>query len=102
MIDHSMLLKPAIVALAALWCLSVSLTPFHPGDIRTLLSQKANGWDNRTIISFPQSSTFVNSTSRWSTYDAPTYLAAVSPATESDVAKVVRDSKFENIRQQQY
>ena len=92
-----MILIPAIVALFGLWCLGVSTVLFPPGDIRTLLSQKANGWDNRTIISFPQSSTFINSTERWSTYDPPTYLAAVSPATEADVAKVVRDSKFENI-----
>ena len=97
-----MLLKSATVALTGLWCLPVSAIPFHPGDIRTLLSQKANGWDNRTIISFPESSTFINSTSRWSTYDAPTYLAAVSPGTETDVAKVVRDKKSENIRKQQH
>lgn len=98
-LTQSMPLKAAIVALTGLWCLSISASPFQPGDIRALLSQKANGWDKGTIISFPQSSTFVNITSRWSTYDPPTYLAAVSLATETDVAKVVRDQKLEDTRE---
>ncbi|KAG7001440.1 FAD-linked oxidoreductase OXR1 [Physcia stellaris] len=92
-----MLLKSATVALYGLWCLSVSAIPFQPGDIRALLSQKANGWDKSTTISFPQSSRFVNSTSRWSTYDAPTYLAAISPASETDVAKAVKIASLHNI-----
>ena len=33
-----------------------------------------------------------NFTQRWSSYDAPSYIVAVKPVTESDVAKVVRSS----------
>jgi hypothetical protein len=29
-------------------------------------------------------------TQRWSSYDAPSYVAAVKPVTDTDVAKVVR------------
>lgn len=85
-----MLLKIAIVALTGLWRLSVYAGPHQPVDIRDLLSQKSNSWAEGTVISFPDSSTFNDSTRRWSTFDAPNYLAAVSPAHEADLAKIVR------------
>ena len=90
-----MLLTTAIVALTGLWQLPVDAIPSPSFDITSLLSQKSNNWAEGTVISFPNSPTFVNSTTRWNTYDEPTYLAAVSPATEADVAKVVRDRRLE-------
>jgi hypothetical protein len=35
-------------------------------------------------------SSLINFTQRWSSYDAPTYVVAVKPVTEDDVAKIVR------------
>ena len=86
-----MLVNIAIVALAGLWSLSVYAIPNRSFDIKSLLSQQSKSWAKGTVISFPDSSTFNNNTTRWSTFDAPTYLAAVSPANEADLAKIVRD-----------
>ena len=90
-----MLLETAIVALTGLWRLSVYAIPSQPVDVKSLLSQKSNNWAQGTVISFPNSATFENSTTRWSTFDEPTYHAAISPANEADVAKSVRDQKLE-------
>ena len=86
-----MLLKNTLAALTGLWGLLVHAAPYQTVDLRSMLSQKLNSWAEGTVISFPGSPTFNDATSRWSTYDAPTYLAAVSPANEADVAKIVRD-----------
>ncbi|KAL8988161.1 MAG: hypothetical protein Q9177_002723 [Variospora cf. flavescens] len=83
-------IKTTIVALIQLWAISVLAATNKSTDIGSLLSQRSNNWSQGTIISFPNSTTFDNSTTRWSTYDAPRYLAAISPANEADVAKTVR------------
>ncbi|KAL8655906.1 MAG: hypothetical protein Q9210_000607 [Variospora velana] len=85
-----MQIKTTILALIGLWAISVPAATNNSIDIRSLLSQRSNNWSQGTIISFPNSTTFDNSTTRWSTYDAPSYLAAISPANEADVAKTVR------------
>jgi hypothetical protein len=54
-----------------------------------LLTDKAHDWSNDTVVSFPGTAQFENSTERWTPADAPTYLASVSPANERDVATVV-------------
>ncbi|KAL9032533.1 MAG: hypothetical protein Q9180_006446, partial [Flavoplaca navasiana] len=77
-----------------LWVFSVPSTTHKSINIRSLLSQRSNNWSQGTIISFPNSTTFDNSTTRWSTYDAPSYLAAISPANEADVAKTVHGPIF--------
>ena len=85
-----MLLKIVIAALTELWVPLIYAAPSQPVDLKSLLSQRSNNWAKSTVVSFPDSSTFENATERWSTYDAPTYHAAVSPKTEEDVAKIVR------------
>lgn len=47
----------------------------------------ALGLSSGTQIGSPSESAF---TQRWSTYNAPSYVAAVKPVTEQDVAKIVR------------
>ena len=89
-----MQIKTTIVALIGLWAISIPAAMNKPIDNRSLLSQRSNNWSQGTIISFPNSTTFDNSTTRWSTYDAPSYLAAISPANEADVAKTVHSPIF--------
>lgn len=91
-----MQLKATIAALAGFWSLSVQATLSQPVDLRNLLSQESNSWANGTIISFPSTYTFNNATIRWSTFDAPTYYAAISPANEADVVNSVRVRSFRN------
>jgi hypothetical protein len=47
----------------------------------------ALGLSSGTQIGSPSDPSF---TKRWSTYNAPSYVAAVRPGTEQDVAKIVR------------
>jgi len=89
-----MLFKNTIAALAGLCGLSVHAAPSQPVDLKNLLTQSSNGWAKGTTISFPNSPTFTNATERWTTFDAPTYFAAVSPANEADVVKSVRQRVF--------
>jgi hypothetical protein len=54
----------------------------------TILSDlHALGLSTGSQIGSPSDSNF---TQRWSTYNAPKYVAAVKPVTDRDVAKIVR------------
>lgn len=86
-----MLLNYVVAVVTGLWAFSVDAAPNQPTDLKLLLIAKSNQWAQGTVLSFPSSSTFVNATERWSTFDPPTYSAAISPATEADVVKIVRD-----------
>lgn len=59
-------------------------------DLKALLTDPARGWSKETILSFPDSDTFTNATTRWTIVSPPTYSAAISPGTEQDVVKAVR------------
>ena len=84
-----MLLINIAAALTGLWTSLAFAAPTV--DLKSLLTAKSNNWAKGTTISFPDSATFENATLRWTTFDEPTYKAAISPATEADVAKSVRD-----------
>ncbi|KAI1181952.1 hypothetical protein F5B17DRAFT_444632 [Nemania serpens] len=43
-----------------------------------------------TSLSFPGQQAFSNATERWTTFSEPTYLAAVTPGNEKDLAKLLR------------
>ncbi|KAG8158429.1 hypothetical protein KVR01_011551 [Diaporthe batatas] len=58
-------------------------------ELRHILLDKSNHWCNGTAIQFPGEESFHKLTERWNTFEAPTYSAAISPATEADVAKTV-------------
>lgn len=96
-----MLLKIAVVVLTGLWCLPVYAKPNHSINVRHLLSQASKSWAKGTVISFPDSSSFNDSTGRWSTFDAPNYVAAVSPANEAEVARLVCDWNTPKTRKEQ-
>lgn len=64
---------------------------FHPRST-SLASQLAHAkisWSPQTQIHQPNTTDFFNATERWDVYAPPTYQAAISPATEADVAKAV-------------
>ena len=60
-----------------------------PANLSSVFSHSNNNWHARTTIEFPNSTTFVNATERWNSFDAPTYSVAVTPASEADVATAV-------------
>ncbi|KAM0520802.1 hypothetical protein ACHAPE_003203 [Trichoderma viride] len=66
-------------------------------DLKGLLTDPARHWAVNTTVSFPGDTTFANATERWSIFNAPTYSAAVSPATEADVSKVINLAKTNGI-----
>lgn len=63
-----------------------------PLDIKALLS--TTKWSNNTILSFPNSQQFTDVTERWTIFDPPTYVAAISPGSEDDVVKAVSESQI--------
>ncbi|KFA72424.1 hypothetical protein S40288_08036 [Stachybotrys chartarum IBT 40288] len=69
-----------------------------PCDLRRLFLDPSNSWNANTTISFPNDGiTWVEATIRWSPYHAPTYAAAISPATEDDAVRAVGLARLCNI-----
>lgn len=66
-------------------------------DIQAALSRHNVTWSANTILSYPGSDEFYNSTERWSIAYEPTYFGAISPATEQDVAQAVKIAVQNNI-----
>lgn len=65
------------------------------GEITSILKSHAHTFSPDTTIYLPSSPEFFNVTERWTTFDAPTFSAAISPATEEDVVKIVRRQDIE-------
>jgi hypothetical protein len=76
--------SPLALSGALLYCCHVVAAGFF-----SALTDSKNGWDPKTVISFPNSTQFINVTERWSIFDPPTYSVEISPATEKDVATAV-------------
>ncbi|KAI0514714.1 hypothetical protein F5B22DRAFT_647470 [Xylaria bambusicola] len=68
---------------------SISRPKPQYGNLVTSLIGSIN-WGPSTQWSFPGQRAFSNATERWTTFSEPTYLAAVSPGTEQDLAKLLR------------
>ncbi|TIC99758.1 FAD-linked oxidoreductase afoF [Colletotrichum higginsianum] len=66
-------------------------------DVKSVLSDPANKWSKKTTLSFPDSAAFIGATERWTVFNPPTYTAAISPATEKDVIKIVNLAASNNI-----
>ena len=82
------------IPLAALaWlCVSpiqASASVIRRTDLRSVITARSNNWAANTTIAFPGSSDFANTTERWTTFDAPSYSAAISPGVTDDVVKAV-------------
>ncbi|KAI1098496.1 FAD-binding domain-containing protein [Jackrogersella minutella] len=54
-------------------------------------------WPADTQVYRPGSDAFTNATSRWSIYEAPKFIAAVTPKDEDDVANIVKAARVSNI-----
>jgi hypothetical protein len=89
------------LAPALLWLATVGAVPLEQRDfpdLRAVLTAgRSSSWSPDTIISFPGTEEFENATARWTIAGAPTYAAAISPATEADVALAVRESHEEGV-----
>ncbi|KAH7383958.1 hypothetical protein BKA66DRAFT_463175 [Pyrenochaeta sp. MPI-SDFR-AT-0127] len=66
-------------------------------DLGHMLAKRSDNWSSATTISFPGSAIFSNATERWTTFSAPTYSAAISPANENDLANIVKYATGNNI-----
>ncbi|KAI1074442.1 FAD-binding domain-containing protein [Whalleya microplaca] len=57
-------------------------------NITSLLA--AVKWSSpETSVAYPTSEDFLNATERWTTFEAPTYVAAITPGDEADVINAV-------------
>ncbi|KAF9878632.1 putative fad binding domain protein [Colletotrichum karsti] len=96
MSDFRLLYVGLVPCLIYLW---LSLQPQVPTwtwkspELRDILLDKGNQWCNGTTVQIQGQEGFsevrITMTDRWNTFDAPTYSAAISPATEDDVVKTV-------------
>ena len=60
-------------------------------DLQSILTDDHVKWSSpHKPLAFPGDADFASATTRWSTYQAPTYRAAVRPETEEDVKRAVR------------
>lgn len=60
------------------------------GDLKTVLSQPQNNWCSGTQVFYPEESDYANlTTQRWTTYDAPAYVASIKPSCVDDIATTV-------------
>lgn len=80
--------------------LGTGVAAAHPGlvrraDIASIIEKHVHKFSPNTSIYLPSSPEFFNITERWTTFDAPTFNAAISPATEEDVVKSVRQRDIE-------
>lgn len=58
-------------------------------DLRALLQNSSVQWSPQTELFFPNTTGFKDATQRWSSFEEPTYKAAVRPGTELDVRTAV-------------
>ena len=79
--------------LAGLLLPAVYAASWNSTDLRALLTGPNTNWSSTTLISFPGDEEFTNATDRWTITDAPSFSAAITPATAEDVAAAVRDRR---------
>ena len=89
-----MALRVSWLGLSTLIALSVSvpesLLARSSADLKTVLSHPQNHWCSGTQIFFPEEPDYANlTTQRWTTYDAPSYVASIKPSCVEDVATIV-------------
>ena len=59
-------------------------------DVKSLLAQPQNKWCKGTQVFFPGMVNYANlTTQRWTSFEAPSYVASIKPSCADDVAKVV-------------
>ena len=59
-------------------------------DIKALFADTQNNWCSGTQVYYPSNPKYVNlTTQRWTSYEAPSYVASVKPACAEDVIKIV-------------
>ncbi|KAK8070917.1 hypothetical protein PG997_011120 [Apiospora hydei] len=63
---------------------------FPRADLKALLTDPVRQWSKGTTVSFGGTSRFQEATERWTIFDPPTYVAAISPSTEEDVRKIIK------------
>ncbi len=68
----------------------------HPENNVTSILSSIDWAGHRTVLSFPGQEAFSNATERWTTFSEPTYLAAVTPGSEKDLVKLVRQIYLPN------
>lgn len=74
---------------AAFWCFQVTAA-LDRSSLISQLKSPSLGLSPGTRIFFPSDSHWVTETTqRWTVHDAPSYVASIRPALESDVQKIV-------------
>ncbi|KAL8940821.1 MAG: hypothetical protein Q9216_002610 [Gyalolechia sp. 2 TL-2023] len=67
-------------------------------NLRTLLSEPGRKWCSGTQVFFPGQANYTAlTTQRWTTYEAPSYLASIKPSCVEDVQRIVKLCAQRNI-----
>ena len=90
------LVSPHLFLIAAtffFFALDVAAAPvLNATSIAQHLGDPSLGLSNGTKVFLKTTPGFANETARYTSHDAPDYIAAVQPALESDVQKIVRQT----------
>ncbi|KAI1083648.1 Glucooligosaccharide oxidase [Whalleya microplaca] len=78
------------------WLYSAAATAL-PADTYSVFTNSSNHWNAKTAINFPNSTAFANATTRWNSFDGPTYDISITPGSEADVAKAVTIARSINL-----
>ncbi|KAK9777226.1 putative FAD-binding PCMH-type domain-containing protein [Seiridium cardinale] len=74
---------------------AMALYPRQQSVLAAMLGNSS--WSSGTAISYPNSTSFVDSTLRWDIYAPPSYQAVISPSTEGDVVQAVNLARQHDI-----
>ncbi|KAI1412626.1 FAD-binding domain-containing protein [Hypoxylon sp. FL1857] len=66
-------------------------------DGKLLFAGKEVPWPAEAKVYYPGSDAFTDTTIRWSTYEAPKFVAATTPKNEEEVVKIVKAARASNI-----
>lgn len=80
----------SLISCFVLWFNGIDAAAIGPYPYDSLSSILGNEkWSPNTTITFAGTPEFSEVTERWTTFNSPTYRAAISPDTEEDVVKIV-------------
>ena len=93
-----MKMLPLLLSVTILLFLQAAASPLNQSSIINKLKSLAGGLSPGTQIYYPSDANWsTETTQRYTVHDAPTYIASIKPAEESDVQKLVSSAIMQEL-----